>query len=128
MVLPLKRWKSRSSPGIEAGGCAETKPIHDASGRPFWRLWRKLLMPAKMITRGGAARQPICHANRTNKGLLGCHAQLGNGDAGWSSPVARQAHNLKVVGSNPTPATKNSKRNQSIARVMNSSASRLSGY
>ena len=29
--------------------------------------------------------------------------------AGWSSPVARQAHNLKVVGSNPTPAT-NSER------------------
>ena len=27
-------------------------------------------------------------------------------NAGWSSPVARQAHNLKVVGSNPTPATK----------------------
>ena len=27
--------------------------------------------------------------------------------AGWSSPVARQAHNLKVVGSNPTPATNN---------------------
>src|SRR5581483_998235 len=26
-------------------------------------------------------------------------------DAGWSSPVARQAHNLKVVGSTPTPAT-----------------------
>lgn len=25
--------------------------------------------------------------------------------AGWSSPVARQAHNLKVVGSNPSPAT-----------------------
>ncbi|HRE45263.1 MAG TPA: hypothetical protein PKY87_15005, partial [Terricaulis sp.] len=25
----------------------------------------------------------------------------------WSSPVARQAHNLKVVGSNPTPAPKN---------------------
>ena len=25
--------------------------------------------------------------------------------AGWSSPAARQAHNLKVVGSNPTPAT-----------------------
>ena len=27
--------------------------------------------------------------------------------AGWSSPVARQAHNLKVTGSNPVPATKN---------------------
>ena len=27
--------------------------------------------------------------------------------AGWSSQVARQAHNLKVRGSNPLPATKN---------------------
>lgn len=26
--------------------------------------------------------------------------------AGWSSPVARQAHNLKVTGSNPVPATR----------------------
>ncbi len=24
--------------------------------------------------------------------------------AGWSSMVARQAHNLKVIGSNPIPA------------------------
>ena len=28
--------------------------------------------------------------------------------AGWSSPVARQAHNLKVPGSNPGPATNSS--------------------
>jgi hypothetical protein len=26
--------------------------------------------------------------------------------AGWSSLVARRAHNPKVVGSNPAPATK----------------------
>ena len=25
-------------------------------------------------------------------------------DAGWSSPVAREAHNLEVAGSNPAPA------------------------
>lgn len=31
-------------------------------------------------------------------------------DAGWSSPVARQAHNLKVTGSNPVPATRYQKR------------------
>ena len=31
--------------------------------------------------------------------------QPGSIDAGWSSPVARQAHNLKVEGSNPSPAT-----------------------
>jgi hypothetical protein len=29
--------------------------------------------------------------------------------AGWSSPVARQAHNLKVAGSNPAPATSTSR-------------------
>ncbi len=27
-------------------------------------------------------------------------------DAGWSSSVARRAHNPEVVGSNPAPATK----------------------
>ena len=35
--------------------------------------------------------------------------------AGWSSPVARQAHNLKVVGSNPTPATKKRNDNNALA-------------
>ena len=34
------------------------------------------------------------------------------GDAGWSSPVARQAHNLKVVGSNPTPAPNTALKNR----------------
>ena len=31
-------------------------------------------------------------------------------DAGWSSPVARHAHNLKVTGSNPVPAPSRSPR------------------
>lgn len=30
---------------------------------------------------------------------------LNDCDAGWSSQEARQAHNLKVAGSNPAPAT-----------------------
>ena len=34
--------------------------------------------------------------------------------AGWSSPVARQAHNLKVIGSNPIPATKLSPSDQPL--------------
>ena len=38
-------------------------------------------------------------------GLLASQLFFSSHDAGWSSPVARQAHNLKVVGSNPTPAT-----------------------
>ena len=76
MVLLLKQWKSRSSPGF-AGGVRK-KPIHKSEGQ-----------------------EPSI------EGLRALFASLArrNGAAGWSSPVARQAHNLKVVGSNPTPAT-----------------------
>src|SRR5712672_1784776 len=35
-----------------------------------------------------------------------CYHWGSSGDAGWSSPVARRAHNPKVAGSNPAPATK----------------------
>ena len=35
--------------------------------------------------------------------LLGAFGN--NTVAGWSSLVAREAHNLEVVGSNPAPAT-----------------------
>src|ERR1700682_3475873 len=35
--------------------------------------------------------------------------------AGWSSPVARQAHNLKVTGSNPVPATKQRRQVNDLA-------------
>ena len=44
-------------------------------------------------------------------------------DAGWSSPVARQAHNLKVTGSNPVPATKRSPSGRKVWR-----ASSVSGW
>src|SRR5690349_10327255 len=75
MVLLPKQWKSRSSPGFETG----------ASKNPF----AMLKMPLSRLSRSGVfvwRRWPP-------------------GDAGWSSPVARQAHNLKVAGSNPAPAT-----------------------
>src|SRR5262245_32934663 len=42
--------------------------------------------------------------------MRGPYPRASHFDAGWSSPVARQAHNLKVVGSNPTPATNMSAR------------------
>ena len=67
MVLSLKRWKSRSSPGIEARATCITQYQN-----PFT-----------------TSHTPFAKANV----------------AGWSSPVARQAHNLKVTGSNPVPAT-----------------------
>ena len=37
-------------------------------------------------------------------------------NAGWSSPVARQAHNLKVTGSNPVPATNITEQNPHVRK------------
>jgi hypothetical protein len=45
---------------------------------------------------------PLLHKTRAGDPAL---ADFTDFDAGWSSPVARQAHNLKVRGSNPLPAT-----------------------
>ena len=70
MVLSLKRWKSRSSPGIAAGEQRKTHSIQEPIHMSFPRT-----------------------------------LAVENLGAGWSSPVARQAHNLKVTGSNPVPAT-----------------------
>ncbi len=77
MVLLLKQWKSRSSPGFAAGACQNPfallkQPLPDSSERRLFCFRASVLL---------------------------------FGDAGWSSPVARQAHNLKVAGSNPAPAT-----------------------
>ena len=49
-----------------------------------------------------------CQAGRARNSIL-ITIPKHTSDAGWSSPVARQAHNLKVTGSNPVPATKNTK-------------------
>ena len=57
------------------------------------------------------------------KGISGCYIHLARITlsravfAGWSSPVARQAHNLKVVSSNLAPATKLSPVNQALASI-----------
>ena len=46
-------------------------------------------------------------SGRLHPPRLGIYVQSRGGRvAGWSSPVARQAHNLKVAGSNPAPATR----------------------
>ena len=42
-------------------------------------------------------------------------------NAGWSSPVARQAHNLKVIGSNPIPATRKEPVNSTSWRAFSCS-------
>jgi hypothetical protein len=52
--------------------------------------------------------KPVQHANthHIQNPFTTSHTPFAKANvAGWSSPVARQAHNLKVTGSNPVPAT-----------------------
>ena len=74
MVLCLKTWESRSSPGLQ-----RTHSTHEPQ-------------TSTKTAPNRAVQTPLT--------------------AGWSSPVARQAHNLKVTGSNPVPATKSPPQTQ----------------
>ena len=76
MVLCLKARESRSPP--DPHNANTPFPQHDQRDRPRSPPHRRSASPDQPHNLG----------------------------AGWSSPVARQAHNLKVTGSNPVPATK----------------------
>src|SRR3546814_1294750 len=82
MVRSLKRWKSRTPPGFAASAQEQN--------------------PFTCLLASAGSRPALADP--------GPHRPLG--DAGWSSPVARQAHNLKVTGSNPVPATTQNRRSE----------------
>jgi hypothetical protein len=120
MVLRLKTRESKSLPGLP-NACQNllqtTQGPHKRDPRAASIISTAALCFGtrrqnlrNTLTRGGAAppdrrRQGLRGPANQKTGLL---ANARYFIAGWSSPVARQAHNLKVVGSNPTPATKSS--------------------
>src|SRR5699024_9096657 len=91
---PFKRPTSRDAPaGPQAG-----------AGASFLRFWRFLTkISPKTIDIGPA----LWYYNGAPSDTASAESQSGAelDIAGWSSPVARRAHNPKVVGSNPAPAT-----------------------
>src|SRR5688572_16703522 len=97
MVLCLKTRESRSLPGL---------PRTNTS---LFTISTHLAAPRRRVC---ICKPPGLQVRRLpSKPALKAHslgfggAKLARVDAGWSSPVARQAHNLKVTGSNPVPAT-----------------------
>src|SRR5215203_607248 len=57
------------------------------------------------LGRENPQRRWYCVSRRGRVGRRQAPPHTPSPTAGWSSPVARQAHNLKVRGSNPLPAT-----------------------
>lgn len=77
--------------GVRVARHAEGR-LSDAHGR--WRRWRPV------VGKGAESRpdQEICHRCEPVCSVVPTNA-------GWSSSVARWAHNPEVAGSNPVPAT-----------------------
>ena len=62
------------------------------------------LLSSKILTKNLQKKERILQENiKRVKKLINLKIEFNI--AGWSSLVARQAHNLKVGGSNPSPAT-----------------------
>src|SRR5690349_20020112 len=117
MVLRPKTRESGSPPGPtgapEMGGKRHGTGQHDAA----------------RTRRTDAPREPHRRPGPHSSGAPVSASERGR-DAGWSSPVARQAHNLKVAGSNPAPATRPSRdsSDQPVARACSASARYLRSF
>ena len=97
MVLCLKTRESRSPPGLPK---TSQYPLHI----PYLKQ-----RPQQAAVRASenASRPSQTSPRKSQSEKKSLASQKRNQiNAGWSSPVARQAHNLKVAGSNPAPATK----------------------
>ena len=87
---------------------------HRIPARPWWRSrWRRsrgTVAHARGAARVGPRAPDSLAGLAASCRSPGCALRAGrrvviSTDAGWSSPVARRAHNPKVAGSNPAPAT-----------------------
>ena len=112
MVLHLKVWESRSPPGLQNTAQKIIVPLYLPLPGPVFLKCPSGAGEAaasrvlRQIMEGGI-EQPARRDESRGKTNNRYRAKVRGSiiDAGWSSPVARQAHNLKVAGSNPAPAT-----------------------
>ena len=107
MVLRLKTWESRSPPDLKRDTSLIT--INQTPDRTT--ALGKVRAKLKGTTVAGSSSPVRPKDRQCLRGRIqrqqdrAAAVTLQKSVAGWSSPVARQAHNLKVTGSNPVPAT-----------------------
>ena len=99
-----------NAPGSNPGGRSPSPhgPQRPGMGRTTWWPWRGARTRSHPELGRENPQRPWYCAPR--HGRVGRRQVLqpiptNHTHAGWSSPVARQAHNLKAAGSNPAPAT-----------------------
>jgi hypothetical protein len=103
---PQRRWYFVSRRG-RVGRCQVCKAQHQVEIFSHYENWNTPRVahrgpPFALLIQQGLGAAP---AGTSPAPRIGKHIGSSSLTAGWSSPVARQAHNLKVAGSNPAPAT-----------------------
>ena len=114
MVLCLKTRESRSSPGLQRTDHGRQRTENGKRKTDESPLRSRPASSSKILFTNNAPRPSRGRQNlfgspdrKTENSFLRSPSSVLRPpiDAGWSSPVARQAHNLKAAGSNPAPAT-----------------------
>src|SRR6201999_2834668 len=90
--------------------CASAVPVYRWRSRRLYYLQQA--QRANLSTQGDDFYVFVKNFHKTTCKKSAMSLDFSNSDAGWSSLAARRAHNPKVVGSNPTPATKH--QNQDV--------------
>ena len=105
---PLRQWYFVSRRG-RVGRCQVCKTqhpcAHAACGTKIIFSFTKTNGPCRLRQRV-AHKATLPALNNRQPETVPKRESPQNHNAGWSSPVARQAHNLKAAGSNPAPATR----------------------
>ena len=103
---PLPNLIARSSPAWWPRRSRQTRSHPELGRQTLQRPWYCASRPGRVGRRQARQDHAMIHHSLSHDHDKAVRRPTAAGqDAGWSSPVARQAHNLKAAGSNPAPAT-----------------------
>ena len=102
---PLPNLIARSSPAWWPRRSRQTRSHPELGRQTLQRPWYCASRPGRVGRRQARQDHAMTHHSLSHDHDTARRPTAAGQDAGWSSPVARQAHNLKAAGSNPAPAT-----------------------
>ncbi len=108
---PLPNLIARSSPAWWPRRSRQTRSHPELGRQTLQRPWYCASRPGRVGRRQARQDHAMIHHSLSHDHDKARRPTAAGQDAGWSSPVARQAHNLKAAGSNPAPATNTTTHN-----------------